>query len=65
MAIEVKYLDDITEEDISAIKSLRLKKIKKKVLVTLKHVDVEGMEALPLWKLSPETVHSIFHSQTL
>ena len=52
VAIEVKYLDDITEEDISAIKSLRLKKKKKKVIVTRGYVDIDGIETVPLWKFS-------------
>jgi len=51
-AIEVKYMDEIEDEDLDALKSLRLRGIKNKILITRREKDVQGVKTTPLWKLS-------------
>ena len=49
-AIEVKYTDILSEDDVRPIKSLKLKGVKEKLIVTKRELERKDIKTAPLWK---------------
>ncbi len=49
-AVEVKYKDVLSEDDVKPIKSLKLKGVKEKLIVTKRELERKDIKTVPLWK---------------